>query len=113
MAKMNENFPADDQLKAAIIAVKKHDRNYQKVDYWKKKKAIARYDVIGDPNENPKLLVLCGHDGGVQHAIAVVGRTIFDSNLRKGLTLSKESLYWCCNCNGGFQGVYTISQFRK
>jgi hypothetical protein len=113
IARKNEHLSADKQLEAAIAAVTKHETVYTKVDFWKKQKALARHDFIGKPNDNPKLLVLRGCDGGVQHAVSVVGSTIFDSNLKRGLPLSKESLDWCCNCNGGFSRVQSVVQFRK
>jgi hypothetical protein len=113
ISKKNEHLCGEDQLKAAIAAVRAHEPIYKKVDYWKKQKVIERQDFLGEPNGNPKLLVLRGCDGGVQHAVAVVGTTIFDSNREKGLTLSRESLDWCCNCNGGFSRVQTFVQFRK
>ena len=113
MAMQNLNLPSDEQLKSIIAAVRRHETVYKKVDYWKKQKVIARQDFIGEPNDNPKLLVLRGCDGGVSHAVAVVGRTIFDSNLKKGLALSKESLDWCSNCSGGLERVQTVLQFRK
>jgi Fe2+ or Zn2+ uptake regulation protein len=104
MARQNENLPsAEEQLKRAIAAVRRHETVYKKLDYWKKQKVIAMHDFIDDPNDNLKLLVLRGCDGGVQHAVALVGRTIFDSNLKKGLKLSKELLDWCCNCSGGLE----------
>ena len=113
IAKKYANVPADEQLKAAINAVKEHDNVYNKVDYWKKEKALAKYDLIRDSNENPKLIVLRGCDGGVQHAVSVVGNIIFDSNKQKGLVLSKQSLDRCCNCNGGFSRIHALVQFRK
>ncbi len=113
VAKKYANVPADEQLKAAINAVKEHDNVYNKVDYWKKEKALAKHDLIRDSNENPKLIVLRGCDGGVQHAVSVVGNIIFDSNKQKGLVISKQSLDWCCNCNGGFSRIHALVQFRK
>jgi hypothetical protein len=107
------NLPAGEQLKAAIKTVKNHEKVYKKVDYWKKEAVIARQDCLGQPNDNPKLFVLRGVDGGVHHAISVVGQFIFDSNLRQCLTLSKASLDWCCNCDGGFSKLHTVIQFRK
>jgi hypothetical protein len=108
------NLPAQEQLDEAIKIVKKHDRLYKKVDYWKKEAVIAKHDLLGQPSDNPKLFVLCGVDGGVHHVISVVGSTIiFDSNLGQGPTLSKASLDWCCNCNGGFSKVHKVVQFRK
>jgi hypothetical protein len=99
IAKKNENLLADKQLEAAMLAVRQHEMVY--LDYWRKEKS-AWHDFIGSQNDNPKLLVIRGCDRGIQHAISVVGSTIFDSNLKKGLTLSKELLDWCCNCNDGF-----------
>ncbi len=112
-AKKYCNLPAGEQLKAAIKMVKNHEKVYKKVDYWKKEAVIARQDCLGQPNDNPKLFVLRGVDGGVHHAISVVGQFIFDSNLRQCLTLSKASLDWCCNCDGGFSKLHTVIQFRK
>jgi hypothetical protein len=77
------------------------------------KKTLSRHDLFRDLNDNPKLIVLRGCDGGVSHAISVVGNVIFDSNRKEGLVLSKESLDWCCNCNGGFSRVHALVQFRK
>jgi hypothetical protein len=39
--------------------------------------------------------------------------SFFDSNLGQCLTLSKASLDWCYNCNGGFSKVHKVVQFRK
>jgi hypothetical protein len=113
MAKKLCNLPAQEQLDEAIKIVKNHDRLYKKVDYWKKEAVIAKHDLLGQPNDNPKLFVLRGIDGGVHHAISVVGSIIFNSNLGQCLTLSKASLDWCCNCNGGFSKVHKVVQFRK
>ena len=101
------------QLDEAIKIVKNHDRLYKKVEYWKKEAVIAKHDLLGQPNDSPKLFVLRGIDGGVHHAILVAGSIIFYSNLGQCLTLSKASLDWCCNCNGGFSTVHKVVQFRK
>jgi hypothetical protein len=106
MAKKLCNLPVQEQLDEAIKIVKNHD-------YWKKEAVIAKHDLLGQPNPNPKLFVLCGIDGGLHHTISVVGSIIFDSNLGQCLTLSKASLDWCCNCNRGFSKVHKVVQFRK
>ncbi len=113
MARKLCNLPAEAQLDEAIKIVKNHDMVYKKVDYWKKEAVIAKHDLLGQPYNNPKPFVLRGFDGGVHHAISVVGRIIFDSNLGQCLTLSKALLDWCCNCNGGFSKVHKVVQFRK
>jgi hypothetical protein len=106
------NLPAEEQVQEAIKIVLKYDKVYKKVDYWKKEAVIAKHDFLGEPNDNPKLFVLRGNDGGVHHAISVVGRIIFDSNLGQCLTLSKASFDWCCGCDGGFNKVHKVLQFR-
>ena len=58
------------------------------------KKTLSRHDLFRDLNDNPKLIVLHGCDGGVSHAISVVGNVIFDSNRKEGLVVSNESLDW-------------------
>jgi hypothetical protein len=113
MAKKLCNLPAQEQLDEAIKIIRNHDRLYKKVNYWKKEAVIAKHDLLGQLNDNPKLFVLRGIDGGVHHAISVVRIIIFDSNLGQCLTLSKASLDWCCNCNGGFSKVYKVVQFCK
>jgi hypothetical protein len=75
------------------------------VNHWKKEAVVAKHDSLGQPNDNPKLFVLCGLDGGVHHVILVVGRIVFDSSLGQCLALSRASFDWCCNCKGGFSKV--------
>jgi hypothetical protein len=108
MAKKLCNLPAQEQLDEAINIVNNHDRLYKKDDYWKKEAVIAKHYFFGQLNDNPKLFVLRGIDGGVHHAILVVRSYIFDSNLGQCLTLSKASLDWCCNCNVGFSKVHKV-----
>jgi hypothetical protein len=62
MTKKLCNLPAQEQLDEAIKIVKDHDRLYKKVDYWKKEAVIAKYDLLGQPIDNPKLFVLRGID---------------------------------------------------
>jgi hypothetical protein len=112
IAKKNENLGGDKQLQEIIRAMKKHETVYKKMDYWRKEKVLVQKDFLGNPCSYPKLLVLRGHDGGTQHAVAVVGTVIFDSNRKNGMRLCKETLDWCCNCFGGFDRVQTAIQFR-
>jgi hypothetical protein len=110
MAKKFCTLPAEEQLEAAINIVKTHDK---KIDYWRKESVIAKHDFFGQPNGNPKLFVLPGVDGGVHHAISVVRKIVFDSNLSRCLMLSKALFDWCCNCDGGFSKVHAVIQFSK
>jgi hypothetical protein len=43
------------------------------------------------------LLGILGDDGKTDHAIAVAGGWIFDSNFERGLSLTKNSLDLCCS----------------
>jgi hypothetical protein len=36
---------------------------------------------------------------------------IFDTNSKYPLFLTKDSLDWCCNCEGGFDRVYFAYRF--
>jgi hypothetical protein len=58
MAKKLCNSPAQEQLDKAIKIVKNHDKLYKTVDYWKKEAVIAKHDLLGHPNDNPKPFVL-------------------------------------------------------
>ena len=105
MAKKLCNLPAQEQLDEAIKIVKNHGRLYKKVNYWKKEGVIAKHDLLGQPHDNPKLFVLRGFDGGVHHAILVVGTIIltvtFDSVLpfpRPGLTGAATAMVNSVRC---------------
>jgi len=113
IAMRNESSDASSQLQAMIKAVKKDETVYKKVDIWKKEAVIARTNFLREPVEFPRVLVLRGVDGGVNHAVAVVGKIVFDSNRKKGMRLCKETFDWCCNCEGGFDRVQSAIQFRK
>ncbi len=54
-------------------------------------------------------MILQAKDGGVGHAIAIVGDWIFDSSKRHALPLTMESLDWCCM--DGFYKVFRAIQF--
>jgi hypothetical protein len=67
------------------------------------------FDVLKDASEYPTLLQLKAKDGGIQHAITVVGGLIFDSNCERAIPLNKKSLDYCCstdNQQGCYQQVY-------
>jgi hypothetical protein len=72
--KKNENLWGNNkQLQEIIRAIKKHETVYKKMDYWRKEKILVQKDFLGNPCSYPRLLVLCGHGGGTQHAVAVLG----------------------------------------
>ena len=40
-------------------------------------------------------VILQGTDGGIEHAISVIGNWVFDSNVDVALPLKREVLDWC------------------
>jgi hypothetical protein len=52
------------------------------------------------------VVVPLGADGGVGHAITIVGPYIFDSTQKHALKLERKSLDWCCSNDGGYARVY-------
>jgi hypothetical protein len=58
MAKTFCNFLVKEQLKASIRTVKNHESVYKEGKYWKKEAVIANHDLLGEPNDNPKVFVL-------------------------------------------------------
>jgi hypothetical protein len=84
----------------------------QPVVIWgKKKKRYKRFDVYNNISTDPTLIIPWGGDGGVQHAITIVGKFVFDSTHEYALHLTKESLDWCCNTRLGFKGVHLAIRF--
>ena len=54
------------------------------------------------------LLGVRSDDGKSDHVICIVGGWIFDSNIRRALPLSKESLDICCS-----DGVYNLTDYTS
>jgi hypothetical protein len=72
-------------------------------------------NLLVDISEFPTVMSLEAQDGGTQHAIAVVGRLIFDSNCDRALPLSQSSLDYCCSTDsvaGTFKNVYKGYRFQ-
>ena len=84
--------------------------------YTPKKFGEYHYVPTQDVSCWPTLVRLCGQDGGVGHAVTIVGNQIFDSNTVRALPLTMESLDWCCGtatqpCN--FSHVWTAIRFVR
>ena len=63
-----------------------------------KNQKLKSWDVLVDSKEYLMCLVgLQGSDGKTDHAVAVAGNWIFDSNFEHALPLSKQSLDLCCS----------------
>jgi hypothetical protein len=55
------------------------------------------FDVLSDISPFPTVVSLESTDGGIQHAVTIVGKLIFDSNCTRALPLCKEALDHCCS----------------
>lgn len=66
---------------------------------WKKIKKYKQnqLDVLNNISQNPTIVVLVTSTGGTEHAVTILSRWIFDSNLKHALELTKENLNWCCD----------------
>lgn len=74
--------------------------------------AVVRYGLgelalLDDISYFPTTMVLEANDGGVDHAVTVWGKWIFDSNLNYAFALNRENLDWCCS------SVFTSALFRR
>ena len=58
------------------------------------------FDPLADVSDRPTTVQLMGEDGGVGHAVTLVGEWIFDACLKRALPLSRESLDECCSGKG-------------
>ena len=64
----------------------------------------------------PTTVQLLGEDGGVGHAVTIVGQWIFDATQPRALPLSRESLDECCSSARGrvaYQCVEKAVRFRR
>ena len=61
----------------------------------------GRLDPLSDVSPDPTTVQLLGEDGGVGHAVTIVGLWIFDASLPYALPLSRASLDACCSSARG------------
>jgi hypothetical protein len=81
------------------------------VVWGQRKKRHLQFDVLKNISNDPTLIIPWGGDGGVQHAVTIVGHYIFDSSTHHALRLTRDSLDWCCNTALGFRGVHLAIRF--
>ena len=71
---------------------------------------VATFDVLTEISEFPTVMSLEAEDGSTQHAITVVGKLIFDSNIQRAIPLTRSNLNYCCSTealpNGVFKKVF-------
>jgi hypothetical protein len=76
------------------------------LDEWSKKRGL---DLLNNVCESPTSIILAAKDGGIEHAVATVGRWIFDSSMTQALPLTQESLDWCCV--NGYKAVHRAHRY--
>ena len=103
-------LPAKQQLEQLISVVEKHHPTYKPQKYMKKHVA-AKLNVLEDISSGPTVVVPLGMDGGVNHAVTIAGRLIFDSTCKRVLILSLEALNWVCQTDNGYVRVYMAVRF--
>ena len=82
------------------------------VTKWMTQGRVDRLDLHMETNENGALIIVpLGADGGIGHAITLVGEYIFDSTQTHALKLDKKSLDWCCGCDHGFKRIFKAVRF--
>ena len=80
-----------------------HNQIYN-LTIWKKNDA---FDILNDIIEDTTLVQLMELLGNVNRAISIIGHWIFDSNYKKELCLTQESLDLICSPSIGEEQVAT------
>jgi hypothetical protein len=103
--------PVDEQLnKLGSIAPEK-DCDLL-VTKWMTRKRVRKFDLKTETSHGWALVVIpLGGDGGIGHAIIIVGDLKFDSTQSHALKLGKNSLDWCCANDRGFESIYMAIKF--
>jgi hypothetical protein len=82
------------------------------VTKWVTRKRVGKFDLKMETSHRWALVVIpLGGDGGIGHAITIVGDLIFDSTQSHALKLGKNSLDWCCANDRGFESIYMAIKF--
>jgi hypothetical protein len=95
--KMDNGFAFFQQVMDPSKLEKQERRAFQ---FMRLKSHPQHWDILEDSKKYLMCLVgLIGDDGKTDHAVAIAGNWIFDSNLEHALPLCKESLDLCCSDN--------------
>jgi hypothetical protein len=74
------------------------------------------FDIFTDVSPYPTVMTLESNDGGIQHAITVVGKIVFDSNCARALPLTQTTLDYCCSTDtrlSSYKRVYKGYRFME
>ena len=92
--------------------MRKHCKQFQPF----RLRGTKNFDILHETSEYPTVVQLEAEDGGIQHAITVVGRLIFDANCQRALPLTMKSLNYCCSSKdkkGKYKRVYFGYRFKE
>jgi hypothetical protein len=103
--------PVDEQLNELGSIAQEKDCELL-VTKWMTRKRVGKLDLKMETSHRWALLVFpLGGDGGIGHAITIVGDLILDSTQSHALKLGKNSLDWCCANDRGFESIYMAIKF--
>jgi hypothetical protein len=103
--------PVDEQLNKLASIAQENDCDLL-VTKWMTRKRVGKFNLKTVSSNRWALVVIpLGGDGGIGHAITIVGDLIFDSTQRHALKLGKNSLDWCCADDLGFESIYMAIKF--
>jgi hypothetical protein len=103
--------PVDGQLNKLGSIAQENDCDLL-VTKWMTRKRVGKFDQKTETSHGWALVVIpLGGDGGIGHAITIVGDLIFDSTQSHALKLGKNSLDWCCANDRGFESIYMATRF--
>jgi hypothetical protein len=104
-------MPVDEQLNKLGSIAQESDCNLL-VTKWMTRKRVGKFNLKTEASNRWALVVIpLGGDGGIGHAITIVGDLILDSTQSHALTLGKNSLDWCCANDHGFESIYMAIKF--
>ena len=89
-------MPVDDQLNNLTYIIQEKDCDVL-VTKWMTRQRAEKLELhMQRSNLCTLVLIPIGSNGGIGHAVTLVGDLIFDSTATHALRFGKESLDWCC-----------------
>ena len=78
----------------------------------RRNRKITLQEVLDVVTPFPTIVIPCGNDDSVNHAVCVVDDLIFDSTQPYALKLTRQSFDWICG-DGGCGSVYLVLRFMR
>ncbi len=103
--------PVDDQLNNLTYLVQEKDCDVL-VTKWMTRQRVEKLKLNMQRSDRCAIVLIpLGGDGGIGHAVTIVGDLIFDSTQTHALRFGKESLDWCCANDHGFDRIFMAIKF--